>query len=103
MLAAARRIGRAVAEVDAGGDEPSPAAERTAIREVIGHGIYGVDLNPLAVDLCKVALWLEGQNAGKPLQFLNHHIRHGNSLMGATADAMAEGIVDAAFDPVAGD
>lgn len=103
LLAAARRIGRALAEVEAEGDEPSPDKERAAVREAIGHCVYGVDLNRLAVALCRVALWLEGQNAGKPLQFLDHHLRHGNSLLGATAAAMAEGIPDAAFDPVTGD
>ncbi|MFT4037799.1 MAG: N-6 DNA methylase [Thermomicrobiales bacterium] len=103
LLAAARRIGRAVAEVRAEPDEPSPASERAAIRAAIGACVYGVDLNPLAVDLCKVALWLEGQDAGKPLQFLGGHIRHGNALIGATAAVMADGVPDAAFDPVTGD
>jgi hypothetical protein len=103
LLAAARRIGRALAEVEAGGNEPTPDQERAAVREAIGHCVYGVDLNLLAVDLCKVALWLEGQHAGKPLQFLDHHLRHGNSLIGATTAAMAEGVPDAAYDPVTGD
>ena len=39
-------------------DEPAPDDVRTAVRDVICHCIYGVDKNPLAVDLCRVALWL---------------------------------------------
>ena len=44
--------------------------------------IYGVDLNPLAVELCKVALWLEAHNPGQPLNFLDHHIKCGNAIVG---------------------
>src|SRR5262249_46606471 len=52
LLAAARRIGREVARLDAGETEPDPHATRRAVREVIQRCVYGVDLNPLAVDLC---------------------------------------------------
>ncbi len=103
LLAAARRIGQEVARLDAGETEPDPALVRHATREAIRHCVYGVDLNPLAVDLCKLALWLEAHEPGKPIPFLDHHIRHGNSLVGATAAAVAEGIPDAAFEPVTGD
>jgi hypothetical protein len=41
-----------------------------------------VDLNPLAVELCKVALWLEAHNPGEPLNFLDHHIKCGNAIVG---------------------
>ncbi|MEJ5276424.1 MAG: hypothetical protein WHU94_10985, partial [Thermogemmata sp.] len=53
LLAAARRLGRELARIRTGEDEPSPDAIREAVREVITHCIYGVDKNPLAVDLCK--------------------------------------------------
>jgi hypothetical protein len=46
------------------------------------HCIYGVDKNPLAVELCKVALWLEAHNPGQPLNFLDHHIKCGNAIVG---------------------
>ena len=87
-----------------GEDEPTPEQFHVAVRDVISHCIYGVDQNPLAVDLCKLALWLEGHWAGKPLSFLDHRIRCGNSLVGVLDPAiMAEGIPDEAFSPVTGD
>ncbi len=52
-------------------------------RRVIENCIYGVDLNPLAVDLAKLALWLETVAVDRPLTFLDHHLKHGNSLIGA--------------------
>jgi len=103
LLAAARRIGREVARLDAGDTEPDPAQARQGVREAIAHCCYGVDLNPLAVDLCKLALWLEGHTPGRPLGFLEHRIKQGNSLVGATEAALAEGVPDEAFDPVTGD
>ena len=45
--------------------------------------IYGVDLNPLAVDLAKLSLWLITAAQDRPLSFLDHHLRAGNSLVGA--------------------
>ncbi|HEX9440027.1 MAG TPA: DNA methyltransferase, partial [Roseiflexaceae bacterium] len=103
LLAAARRLGRELAKVRSGEDQPTPALFRRAVRDVIQHCIYGVDLNPLAVDLCKLALWIEGHNAGMPLNFLDHHIKQGNSLIGATRALVAAGIPDDAYKPVTGD
>ena len=51
-------------------------------RRIVEHCLYGVDLNPLAVELAKVALWLETASRNEPLTFLDHHLRHGNSLVG---------------------
>jgi hypothetical protein len=62
-----------------------------------------VDINPMAVELCKVSLWLEALEPGKPLSFLDHHIRVGNSLLGATPELIAQGIPDDAFKPIEGD
>jgi hypothetical protein len=62
-----------------------------------------VDINPMAVELCKVTLWLEALEPGKPLSFLDHHIRCGNSLLGATPELIASGLPDEAFDPIEGD
>lgn len=59
LLAAARRIAMEVARLRSGDDEPAPLAFREAMRDVVQNCIYGVDKNPLAVDLCKVALWIE--------------------------------------------
>lgn len=54
-----------------------------AKREVVKHCIYGVDLNPLAVELAKLSLWLTTLSEDKPLSFLDHHLKIGNSLIGA--------------------
>ena len=87
-----------------GEDEPAPERVREATRDVIAHSIYGVDRNPLAVDLCRVALWLESQTTGKPLTFLDHRIRCGDSLVGVfDLHSLKAGIPDKAFEPIAGD
>lgn len=52
-------------------------------RRVVEACIYGVDKNELAVELAKLSLWLETVAADKPLSFLDHHLRHGDSLIGA--------------------
>ena len=49
-------------------------------RHVLKRCIYGVDLNPMAVELAKVSLWLDAFTLGAPLSFLDHHLRCGNSL-----------------------
>ena len=103
LIAAAHRIAKRVASVRTGDIEPSPEATRTALRQVISKCIYGVDINPMSVELCKVALWMEAIDPGKPLSFLDHHIQCGNSLIGATPRLLREGIPDAAFQPVEGD
>lgn len=103
LLAAARRLGRELARVRSGEEQPTPAQFRRAVRDVIQQCVYGVDLNPLAVDLCKLALWIEGHNAGMPLNFLDHHIKQGNSLIGATRALVAAGVPDDAYKPLTGD
>ncbi len=103
LLAAARRIGREIARIDAGETEPDPSVSRHATRETIAHCVYGVDLNPLAVDLCKLALWLEAHEPGRPLGFIDHHIRHGNSVVGVAAGEMTNGVPDGAFESIIGD
>jgi hypothetical protein len=104
LLAAARRIAAEVARLDADSDIPEAHAFRHALREVVAHCIYGVDLNPLAVELCQTALWLETLEPGKPLGFLDHHVRHGNSLVGILDPAvMKEGIPDKAYTALSGD
>jgi type II restriction/modification system DNA methylase subunit YeeA len=54
-----------------------------ARRQVAQRCIYGVDLNPLAVELAKVSLWLRTLAAEQPLAFLDHHLKTGNSLVGS--------------------
>ncbi|NJK81696.1 MAG: N-6 DNA methylase [Chloroflexaceae bacterium] len=57
-------------------------------RRVAQSCIYGVDLNPLAVDLAKLSLWLDTTARDKPLSFLDHHLRCGNALVGARLDSL---------------
>jgi hypothetical protein len=103
LIAASHRLAKRVAAIRTGEDEPSPAAIRHALRDVIGRCIYGVDLNPMAVELCKVGLWMEALEPGRPLSFLDHRIQVGNSLLGATPVLMASGIPDEAFVALVGD
>ncbi|MEA3415014.1 MAG: DNA methyltransferase, partial [Thermodesulfobacteriota bacterium] len=104
LLNAARRIGAELAKVRTGEDQPSPVPLRQAIRDVIKSCIYGVDKNPLAVELCKVALWLEAHNPGEPLNFLDHHIKWGDAIVGlAHKEELENGIADEAFKRMPGD
>ena len=103
LIGAAHRMAKRLAAVRTGDTEPSPESYRTALRDVIRSCLYGVDLNPMAAELCRVALWLESMEPGKPLSFLDHHIKIGNSLLGATPSLMAKGIPDEAFEAIEGD
>jgi len=103
LIAAARRVARRLAQVRTDETEPDPGAMQKALRDVIGRCLYGVDVNPMAVELCKVSLWLEALEPGKPLSFLDHQIRCGNSLLGTMPALLAAGVPDDAFDPIEGD
>jgi len=103
LIAAAHRIAQSLAEVRTGDPQAGPGALRTALREVISCCIYGVDVNPMAVELCKVNLWLESLDPGRPLSFLDHRIRVGNSLLGATPALIEAGIPNEACNPIEGD
>src|SRR5258708_7071546 len=103
LVAAARRIAKRLAAVREHNPEPTHEALRTALRDVITRCIYGVDINPMAVELAKVSLWLEALEPGMPLGFLDARIKCGNALIGATPTLMADGIPDDAFKPVEGD
>ncbi len=76
---------------------PSQLDDRHLIRRmVLKRCVYGVDKNPMAVELAKVSLWLHSFTVGAPLGFLDHHLRGGDSLFGAwvrpaTARALREG------------
>lgn len=81
-----------------------PGDYRHALREVVAHCIYGVDRNPMAVELARMALWLEGFEEGRPLDFLDHHLQVGDALLGLTdLDALTRGISKDAFKPLSGD
>ncbi|SEJ06512.1 Methyltransferase domain-containing protein [Azotobacter beijerinckii] len=104
LLAAARRLAARLAELDAQGDQYTEKQYRHALREVVLHCIHGVDLNPMAIELCKTALWLEALEPGKPLGFLDAHIQCGNALIGVSDPAVLEaGIPDDAYKALTGD
>ena len=105
LIAAAHRLAKRLAQVRSGDEEPTPEAHRTALRDVIRRSIYGVDANPLAVELCRVNLWLESLEPGKPLSFLDAHIKCGDSLVGLGLEMTVEEleVPDDAFKPVTGD
>jgi hypothetical protein len=104
LLAASRRLAEHLARERSDDGAASAEDYRHALREVISHSIYGVDLNPLAVELARMALWLEGYEPGKPLSFLDHHIRCGNSLAGIMYfDVFEHGIPEDAYKTLSGD
>ena len=86
-----------------GDPEPPPEQIRSALRDVVGSCVFGVDVNPLAAELAKVSLWLEAMEPGKPLAFLDAQIKVGNALIGATPKLLEDGIPDDAFKPIEGD
>lgn len=99
LLAAARRIAEAVAQHQSVDGVVTPEAYREALRNVIQHCIYGVDINPLAIELARMALWLEGFSQGKPLSFLDHHLKVGNSILGVGEFSQLDyGISNKAFN-----
>jgi hypothetical protein len=103
LVAAARRIAKRVASVAERNPEPPSKAVSHALHKVVARCVYGVDLNPMAVELAKVSLWLEAMEPGSPLGFLDAHIKHGNGLVGATPALMRDGIPDRAFKKTEGD
>ncbi|MEU7027709.1 DNA methyltransferase [Streptomyces sp. NPDC046275] len=103
LVAAARRIAKRVAAVRERNPEPTLESVRHALHEVVARCVYGVDLNPMAVELAKVSLWLEALEPGKPLGFLDAHVKHGNALIGATPKLLRGGIPDEAFIATEGD
>ncbi|TFV61507.1 restriction endonuclease [Mycobacterium sp. PS03-16] len=97
VVAAARRMAAALATVRTGETEPTPAALRAATADVIERCVYGVDLNDLAIEITKVALWLEAFDADRPFPFLDAHFRVGNALLGTTPELLRHNIPDTAF------
>ena len=103
LLAAARRIATRLARIRADGT-PSLADFRHALRDVARSCLHGVDRNPMAVELTKVALWIETVDPGLPLGFFDAQIRCGDALLGVfDLKALRDGIPDAAYKPLTGD
>ncbi len=103
VLGAARRIARKLADLRHEGS-PSLQQYRHAMRDVGRHCLYGVDRNPMAIELCKVAIWIETVEPGKPLTFIDQKLRCGDSLVGIyDFSALAKGIPDEAYATLSGD
>ena len=71
-------------------DEGLLTADVLLKRRVMKRCIFGVDLNPLAVELARLSLWLDSFAIGVPLTYLNHHIKHGDSTIGEWFDNMRD-------------
>lgn len=59
-------------------------------RALLKRCIFGVDLNPFAVELARLSLWMDSFIFGTPLSFIEHHVQHGNSLMGASVQEFVD-------------
>lgn len=104
LLAAARRLAEKLAQLRAIEGEQTEQDFRHALREVVSRCIFGVDRNPMAIELARTALWLEGFEEGRPLGFLDHHLQVGDALLGLTDLKVLElGIAKDAFKPLSGD
>lgn len=104
LLAAARRLAERLAALRATDGAVKPQDYRHALREVIARCIFGVDRNPMALELARTALWLEGFEEGKPLSFLDHHLQCGDALIGLTdLKQLTQGIPSDAFKALSGD
>lgn len=103
LLAAARRIATRLARIRADGT-PALSDFRHALRDVARSCLHGVDRNPMAVELTKVALWIETVDPGLPLGFFDAQIRCGDALLGVfDLKVLEDGIPDAAYKPLTGD
>ena len=84
LVEATEYIARFLVELNAHPETATPDADLAYWkRRVVQSCIYGVDLNPLAVELAKLSLWLSTVAQDRPLSFLDHHLRTGNALIGA--------------------
>ena len=103
LLGASRRLASHLARLRTDGT-PSAAEYRSALRQVVTHCIYGTDRNALAIELARMGLWLEAATPDAPLGFIDHHLYHGDALLGLIdLGVLSEGIPDDAYDALAGD
>ena len=102
VVAAARRMASWLVAVR--GVDTSPAEYQRALRDVVRNCIYGVDINPLAVELAKITLWIESVVPGEPLTFLDSHFVCGDATLGIdNLKNLEHGIPNAAYKALTGD
>lgn len=102
VVAAARRMASWLVAVR--GVDTSPAEYQRALRDVVRNCIYGVDINPLAVELAKITLWIESVVPGEPLTFLDSHFICGDATLGIdNLKNLEHGIPNAAYKALTGD
>lgn len=87
LIQALDALAEALLKVQLGDEQPSELQLREARRDVAIHCIHGVDMNPMAVELCKFTLWLHVAHPKFPLSYLEPLIRSGNSLVGVPTKA----------------
>jgi len=97
LIKANNYLARVLARVRTGEEYPSDRELLEAKREVLQHCIYGVDLNPMAVELARVSLWINATVQDMPLNYLDHRIKVGNSLIGTLPDSIERGITQEHF------
>nr|WP_255494873.1 N-6 DNA methylase [Luteibacter sp. Sphag1AF] len=103
LLGAARRLATRLAQLRAQGT-PSGEDFRHALRDVVTHCIFGVDRNPMAIELARMSLWLEAMTPDRPLGFLDHHLQCGDALLGLTdLSALEQGVPKGAVKVLPGD
>jgi hypothetical protein len=88
LIAANNFLAQRLARIRSDSNYPPEEQIREARRDVLQHCIYAVDLNPMAVELAKVSLWINSAVEDKPLNFLDHHIKCGNSLIGTNSELL---------------
>jgi len=104
ICAALEKLGEELALIRMGEEErPTEDQLREAKRDVLLHCIYGVDLNPMAIELAKFSLWITASLPDMPLTFLDHKLKCGNSLIGATPELIKKGIPKEAYKPIGND
>jgi hypothetical protein len=102
LLAALDYVGKRYAQIETNTEFPSDVSLRNARRKVLQHCIYGVDLNPMAIELAKISLWLKASVKNKPLTFLDNHLKVGNSLIGIGKKQIIKSIPKNAYNIVKG-
>jgi hypothetical protein len=103
LIAAAHRIAQQVAELQSEG-APTPKHHQHALRQVLGQCIFGVDKNPMVIDIIDTGFWMDSIVDGCSAGFFAHHIRCGDSLAGLLdVRVLREGIPDGAYKVLNGD